>query len=177
MSSFKNIPDFEYQPIEGVERLGRYRPGVYHPILIGDVLKDRYRIVHKLGHGTYSTIWLSRDEQREAYVAIKINTGDSPRCEADIIRAIADSSVADDRGRTMMPIVQDQFDIEGPNGSHSCFVTFPAQSSVATARFSRVFKIETARALVAQLILAIAYIHAQGFVHGGELVLWVFIWH
>lgn len=53
------------------------------------------------------------------------------------------------RIQAMMPTIQDQIEIEGPNGTHSCIVTSPAQSSVATARSSRVFKIETARALVA----------------------------
>ena len=168
ISTFKDIPGFEYRPIEGLERLERYCPGGYHPASIGDVLKDRYRIVHKLGHGTYSTIWLSRDEQRKAYVAIKISTADSPRCEVDVLRAITDSSGVNDLGPAMMPSIQDQFEIEGPNGSHSCFVTSPAQSSIATARFSRVFKLETARVLVAQLVIAVAHVHAQGFVHGGE---------
>ena len=70
----------------------------------------------------------------------------------------------------MIPIIQDQFEIQGPNGCHRCYVTAPAQSSVAEARFSRLFKISTARALVVELILAIAYTHAQGFVHGGKPV-------
>ncbi|KAB8270304.1 kinase-like protein [Aspergillus minisclerotigenes] len=147
------VPYFEYQPIEGVERLERYRPGGYHPIHIGDVLKVQYRVVHKLGHGAYSTIWLSRDEQQAVYVAVKISTGDSSPHEADILCAIANSPEVDDPGRSMIPIIQDRFEIQGPNGCHKCYLTPPAQSS-------------TARALVAELVLAVAYIHAQGIVHG-----------
>ncbi|KKA20009.1 hypothetical protein T310_6007 [Rasamsonia emersonii CBS 393.64] len=52
----------EYIPLEGVERLERYRPGGYHPVVIGGCLHDRYRIVHKLGFGAYSTTWLARDQ-------------------------------------------------------------------------------------------------------------------
>ena len=50
--------DFKYRWIDGAERLERYQPGGYHPVLIGDVLEKRYRVVHKLGYGTYSTIWI-----------------------------------------------------------------------------------------------------------------------
>lgn len=168
-SSTEGIPSFEYQLIEGVERLERYRPGGYHPVLIDDVLNDRYRVVHKLGHGSYSTIWLSRDELREAYVAVKINTADSPSDESDVLCALAESPQTHP-GLNMIPRIRDQFEIHGPNGRHKCSVTDPAQSSVAAASFSRVFKIETARALVAELVLAVAYIHSRGFVHGGTSI-------
>lgn len=44
-----------------------------HPDHIGDVFKDgRYRIVHKLRHGSFLTIWLTRDEQMNRYVAFQI---------------------------------------------------------------------------------------------------------
>ena len=34
-----------------------YKAGGLHPLLIGDSLKgDRYRIVHKLGFGSFSTV-------------------------------------------------------------------------------------------------------------------------
>lgn len=46
----------EYDWVDGAERLERYRPGGYHSLLIGDVLHERYHIVHKLGFGGYSTV-------------------------------------------------------------------------------------------------------------------------
>jgi hypothetical protein len=33
----------------------------YHPVMVGDMLKDRYHIVDKLGFGGYSTVWLAQD--------------------------------------------------------------------------------------------------------------------
>lgn len=33
----------------------------YYPIRIGEVLRDRYQIVGKLGFGASSTVWLARD--------------------------------------------------------------------------------------------------------------------
>jgi hypothetical protein len=44
------------------EPLHRYRRGGYHPIHLGDFLNNgRYRILHKLGWGGYSTVWAARD--------------------------------------------------------------------------------------------------------------------
>lgn len=68
-SSTHNTPCVEYRWIEDIEKLRRYRPESYHPIAIGDVLADRYQVAHKLGFGTYSTIWLACDQQRAIYVA------------------------------------------------------------------------------------------------------------
>jgi hypothetical protein len=46
------------------EPLHRYRKGGYHPVCLGDLLKDRrYKILHKLGWGGYSTIWAARDQR------------------------------------------------------------------------------------------------------------------
>lgn len=39
-----------------------YRPGGFHPIHLGDMLKDgQYRIMRKLGYGSFSTVWLAVD--------------------------------------------------------------------------------------------------------------------
>ncbi|KXJ84751.1 protein kinase, partial [Microdochium bolleyi] len=65
-------PPVEYGYVDGVEHLSDYRPGGYHPIHIDDRLDKRYRIVHKLGHGTFSTAWLAVDEKTSKYVAIKV---------------------------------------------------------------------------------------------------------
>lgn len=41
-----------------------YRPGRYHPVNFGDRSKDgRYRVIRKLGYGSFSTAWLARDEK------------------------------------------------------------------------------------------------------------------
>ncbi|KAG6203846.1 hypothetical protein E4U34_000501, partial [Claviceps purpurea] len=56
-----------YVYIEDVEDIGRYRLGGYHPIHIDDRLNKRYRIVDKLGHGSFSTVWLAVDEQTTKY--------------------------------------------------------------------------------------------------------------
>lgn len=44
------------------EPLNRYRVGGYHPITLGDLFNDgRYKVLHKLGWGGYSTVWAATD--------------------------------------------------------------------------------------------------------------------
>jgi hypothetical protein len=61
-----------YHSLEGTESIYAYRPGGLHPVTIGDILADRYLVVHKLGFGGWSTIWLARDQHHGQYVAVKI---------------------------------------------------------------------------------------------------------
>lgn len=43
------------------ERLPFYNRNHYYPMRIGEVLKDRYQVLAKVGYGTSSTVWLCRD--------------------------------------------------------------------------------------------------------------------
>lgn len=44
------------------EPLHRYHRGGYHPVHLGDCLSNgRYKVLHKLGWGGYSTVWAARD--------------------------------------------------------------------------------------------------------------------
>lgn len=44
------------------EPLHRYQRGGYHPVHLGDYLNNgRYKILHKLGWGGYSSVWVARD--------------------------------------------------------------------------------------------------------------------
>jgi len=49
-----------------LESPGRYRPGGYHPVHLGDLYCQRYRVIRKLGLCGYSTVWLTRDLQSTA---------------------------------------------------------------------------------------------------------------
>jgi serine/threonine-protein kinase SRPK3 len=60
------------------EGIADYRPGVYFPIKLKEVLNDQYEVIDKLGWGHYSTVWLCRNRipkyknGRDKYVALKI---------------------------------------------------------------------------------------------------------
>jgi serine/threonine-protein kinase SRPK3 len=57
-SNFKQIPLDE--KVEE-ELLPDYKASRYYPAIIGQVVRDRYQIVGKLGFGASSTVWLARD--------------------------------------------------------------------------------------------------------------------
>ncbi|KAI1427203.1 kinase-like domain-containing protein [Xylaria sp. FL1777] len=165
---------FQYGYIEGVEDLEDYKPGGYHPIHIDDRLHQRYRIVHKLGHGTFSTVWLALDEQTSKYVAVKVGTADADSGEADILSKLAIRAAAV-TGRpvvdkvSIVPPAIDRFCIAGPNGAHPCFVTSPASCSLSDSKEISglyLFQLDVARSLCAQLAMAICFIHSEGYAHG-----------
>jgi serine/threonine protein kinase len=167
---------FKYVPIEEVERLDKYQPGGYHPILIEDVLQSRYRVAHKLGYGTYSTTWLCRDYQSNTYVAVKVGTAESDARETDVLDYLNHSSPFDHPGKGMIPSVKDRFILHGPNGIHPCYVTNLAMCSVSDAKngsYRRIFQARTARSLIVQLVLAVECLHSQGVVHGGQSTLFM----
>ncbi|CAM1509607.1 Fc.00g033460.m01.CDS01 [Cosmosporella sp. VM-42] len=171
VGSFPNPSRVEYKFLPGVESLEKYRPGGYHPVHIGDVLHDRYEVIHKLGYGGYSTTWLCRDKHSNSYVAVKVGTAYSNPREAEIVAFLHNeaSPLLGHPGRRMIPSVQDRFILPGPNGNHPCYTTTPALCSLTEAKAwsnGGLFQVETARSLAAQLLLAVDYIHARGVVHG-----------
>lgn len=161
----------EYRWIDGVERLELYKPGGYHPVMIDNLLHNRYRIVDKLGFGGYSTIWLTRDETAKRYVAVKIGISSRslPRREPEILRALSGSRSSSHapRAANACAALPSIFDTRGPNGTHTCYTLPLAQGSLKEASFSRLFPIQVARALAAKLTTAVEFVHSRGFVHGG----------
>jgi serine/threonine-protein kinase SRPK3 len=45
------------------QKLPQFYQKKYYPVKIGDIFKQQYRIITKLGYGAYSTVWLARDEK------------------------------------------------------------------------------------------------------------------
>ncbi|KAL1860745.1 hypothetical protein VTK73DRAFT_7190 [Phialemonium thermophilum] len=169
---------FRFQYIDGVESLEDYRPGGYHPVQIDKRLHQRYRVVHKLGHGTFSTAWLALDEWTSKYVVVKVGTADANTREANIlselaagIPPVAPGSEGENvvEKAPLLPLPLDRFYIKGPNGTHPCFVTAPARCSAMDAKEAsgpRLFQLDVARATAAQLTMAVSYVHSKGYVHG-----------
>ncbi|KAL4987793.1 hypothetical protein BDW68DRAFT_187770 [Aspergillus falconensis] len=116
-----------YVPIEDVEKLERYSAGGYQP--------------------------LARDEKAKQFVAVKVCTPDANPHELNILAHLSalrqNSSVSLGRGNA--------FKIDGPNGTHSCYVTAPARLGLSDAKDASV--------LAAQLVVAVEYLHSQGYAH------------
>jgi serine/threonine-protein kinase SRPK3 len=175
-------PQWIYEPMEDVEPFERYRAGGYYPVRIGDQFcSSRYRIVHKLGHGASSTIWLARDERLAKYVAIKFAVSELARpFESAILKKLWDKdgcTIRSHAGVPLIPDILDEFEVEGPefNGvksKHHCLVTTAARMSISQARDASsngLFQPTVARAIAAQIIQAVASLHSRGVVHAGRL--------
>ncbi|KAL4951422.1 serine protein kinase [Aspergillus filifer] len=95
-----------------VEPVEEYRAGGYHPVHLGDTFNHRYRIVGKWAFGQSSTVWIAQDTRLERYVTLKI------------LKAIASSNSRERShpGKKHVLRLLDQFEHEGPNGSHLCLV-------------------------------------------------------
>ncbi|KAK2747353.1 hypothetical protein FQN55_005102 [Onygenales sp. PD_40] len=160
-----------YHPESDVEDLEGYRPGGYHPTLIGDIFcGGRYQIVHKLGFGGYSTIWLALDRQVQRHVSLKILVAGASQTsnESEILRHLTrgDPSCL---GRQFIPTLLDQFSFDGPNGRHQCLVGEPAGCSIANSKENStdfMFPPDAARSIAAQLIMGLNYLHANDVCHG-----------
>ncbi|KAJ0158661.1 SRSF protein kinase 2 [Colletotrichum tanaceti] len=169
---FKDITS----PCEWVED---YRPGGYHPVHLGDVLGDgQYRVIRKLGEGSYSTVWLARDLRNHRYVALKIlvsKMSDSTT-ELRILRHIAETA----RSEAPQHVIQllDDFQLSGPNGTHRVLVFEPMGASVNSMveelpQFNpRKWGMKVrypppmARSILKQSLRAPAFLHRTGISHG-----------
>ncbi|KAI1063423.1 hypothetical protein LB506_012808 [Fusarium annulatum] len=85
------------------ERLPFYRREDYYPMRIGHVIHVRYQVVAKLGYGTSSTVWLSRDLR------------DALRLCREHVRKVGDT-----------------YKLSGPYGEHEVFVMPPLGMSLRT---------------------------------------------
>lgn len=98
---------------DDVEALEDYQSGGYHPVHLGDRLGEtgRYRVLHKLGHGGFSTVWLCRDGQTNKYVAVKVHTADVSVVDLPDLRLVdLDKSAL---GAEYINIPKDHFSLEG----------------------------------------------------------------
>ena len=164
----------KYYFVEDVESMSCYRTGGYHPVAIGDHLDGRYQVVHKLGHGSYSTVWLAWDDRTFCNVAIKIACADHERPRESVILSVLHEHVGgeDDNlrvGRASIAGMLGQFEIAGPNGAHHCLVAPAARFSMDDIREpGEEHPLSTVRAVVAQVTQAVAFLHSKGVVHGGR---------
>ncbi|WAO90915.1 Protein kinase domain-containing protein [Fusarium falciforme] len=162
---------YTFNYIEHVENLEQYCHGGFHPVSLGETLNNRYLILNKLGHGGYSTVWLSWDILKQKYAALKIVLADfgEDSTEVDILQHLAARPGSKYPGKSLIRHVTDNFHFDGPNGRHTCLVNDPAMMSLRLAKdasFCRLFQPRTARAIAAQVVQALAYLHEGGVVHG-----------
>ncbi|KAI1354392.1 serine threonine protein kinase, CMGC group [Xylaria sp. FL0043] len=165
-SNFPRIPSDER--IEE-ETLPDYRPSRYYPVHVGEVLRDRYQVVGKLGFGATSTVWLARDLSGRRHVALKLfvnseSMGRQLDNELNTYKRMKERGSGNHPGRAVVRELLDSFDIEGPDGQHRCLVHPPLFESVLT--FLRRNPVERLPApilavVLHRLFLALDFLHRE----------------
>ncbi|KAG7101683.1 Cutinase transcription factor 1 beta like protein [Verticillium longisporum] len=70
---------------------------------------------------------------------------------------------------TLHTSLLDTLQVQGPNGGHTCLVTAAASGSLSRSKRDSVsvpLDLHVARAIAEQLVLAVAYLHGNGVIHG-----------
>src|SRR6267154_812375 len=178
-------PRFIPSRLYNIEDIEDYQPGGYHPISIGDTFdQGRYRILHKLGFGGSSTVWLARDQRegkdRGRIATLKAMRADISSLSLDetpeqaisqkLIQSLPPSDSAD------FQTVDHHFLVQGPNGSHH-FLIYPLagpsilamSDSPGRVAGSRRLRADLARKVAKQTATMLHNMHSAGVVHGGKV--------
>ncbi|PHH52865.1 Serine/threonine-protein kinase SKY1 [Ceratocystis fimbriata CBS 114723] len=163
-------------PCEWVED---YYPGSYHPVILGDVFKNgQYKVIRKLGDGSFSTVWLAHDLINNRYIALKIMVSkvSQPTNELELLHHIAKSAPAE--SAQYITELLDEFEHHGPNGMHKCLAFEPMGPSVSSMveelpQFNpRMFGMKVryppqmVRGILKQALQALEFLHSNGIAHG-----------
>ena len=171
--------------LDAIEDVEDYQPGGYHPISIGDTFyHGRFRVLHKLGFGGSSTVWLARDQREEGDRSTIVTL---KAMRADVLSSKVPSEIPDlaisQKLRASLPpsesagfqTVDHHFFVQGPNGSH-LFLIFPlAGPSILAMSYSpgrtagsRRLRADLARKVAKQVAITMYHMHCTGVVHGGK---------
>ncbi|KAL7267061.1 hypothetical protein RUND412_010365 [Rhizina undulata] len=132
-------------------------------------------IVNKLGYGSYSTVWLVKDQRLDRYASLKIVAANSSKdtSASEVLLHLGRKRKREGGsippGNEFVLEVLDEFEIQGPNGTHRCTVTEPLGPSITNVlEFTDGWRLppDVSRKVAAQLAQGVAFLHACGIVHG-----------
>lgn len=151
----------------------QYLNGYYYPVFIGDLLNQRYQVVHKLGRGGFSTVWLAHDRECGKDVALKVLAsaalGSAAR-EYEIHSALAQR--VQDHSRLIL--CQDHFvlsrvDAEDNIKHDHHVLVLPLQGpNIMTLQQGLKKPLPSHMNVAKELLQAIASLHKANFVHRGR---------
>ena len=151
-----------------VEDLKYYQIGGFHPVYIGDTLDDRFKVVHKLGYGEFSTVWLCLDEHSKRWRAVKVlqavYSQESTCAELMAMKLLQNTNPQELHDNHVFPPLE-CFWVTGPNGVHACFV-MPLLGPQLMDRVNH--DRQSAIQLSYQMAKAMKFLHEKGLYHGGE---------
>ncbi|PNY25056.1 Serine/threonine-protein kinase SRPK [Tolypocladium capitatum] len=168
--------DYDWHLYE--ENINRYVPEGFHPVRIGEIYNSRYEVLRKLGWGEYSTVWLvqdlavKNDAAKKKYLAMKVLCADSYGCEEhiferEILKHLRTAN-SKHRGYEFINHLLDDFEHDGPNGTHVCLVFEPMGETLATyPNWFSSYKLpeHIVKKFARQLLWALSYAHESDVIH------------
>ncbi|KAF5536633.1 CMGC kinase [Fusarium mexicanum] len=150
-------PDVEF----ACEDINLYPRGFCYPISIGEIIVARYRIIHKLGHGAFSTVWMAQDMVEHKDVALKIlMLGGSDERDYHVQSEIIGSA----EDLTYLLVYHETFLLLSPHGKHRVFV-LPIQGPNLRNHPPTKRPFATRMRFAVQLLNALKTLHDAGIIH------------
>lgn len=166
-----------------------YRKGGYHVVNVGEIYNNRYKVMHKLGWGHFSTVWLCQDLEANTLVALKVQKSAQHYTEAaydeielltvaakksnnkEWIESISERQFFSSKADSLTGCVEllNYFEHVGPNGKHVCMV-FEVMGPNVLAIIKRYnFKgvpLELVQKIAFHTLLGLDYLHRVcGIIH------------
>lgn len=168
-----------------------YKPGGFRPTHLGDYLNNRYIIVHKLGHGDDSTVWLASidppltsGQSQIRYVTLKIlraalstKITNQMNQELEILKYLrssqndASDSHGPHPGESKVLRLFDHFEVVSANGNHLVLVLpFRGFCLRDVRSFDPKWELDVKKrqSICKQISWGVAYLHKRGICHGGK---------
>ncbi|KAL4794621.1 kinase-like domain-containing protein [Aspergillus venezuelensis] len=124
-----------------------------------------FPVIHKLGFGETSTVWLCVSKEG-GYFAVKVHAATISNRELQVTERLVEAAKADAAVAEYCSLPVDQFQINGPNGTHQAFVFPAAGPRVECIDLKTQNPAVLLRGLVRQVVEAVAAVHRQGICHG-----------
>lgn len=141
--------------------------GLLYPICIGDLIHGRYQVVHRLGRGGFSTVWLAHDHKNFKSVALKVMlAGDHDHAgekEYQMQNMIKNSNT----DQSHFLLFEDTFFLRSPHGYHRVLV-LPVAGPSLKEDISRYLPIRSRLSAAKHLLEALRSLHQVGLVHSGR---------
>ncbi|POS74249.1 hypothetical protein DHEL01_v207365 [Diaporthe helianthi] len=138
-SGFRNFSRFHRKD---EENYSWYSSKDFYPICIGQLIRDRYQVITKLGYGTSSTSWLCRDLRKHRYVTIKVYAANQGQAKREVaafkhIQKVLNDELAEGcGGAQFIRLLRKSFVLDHPfsGNKNTCIVYEPMGMSLADVR-------------------------------------------